>query len=213
MGNIIEINHASKSFKQKEVFTDVNLNIQKGKSYGVVGYNGCGKSVLFKCICGFSRLTSGEIKVNGEVIGKDVDFIRDAGVVIESPDFLGHLSGFKNLCMIAKIQKKVTEDEILETLKLVGLYDERDKKYKAYSLGMKQKLRLAQAIMEHPSILILDEPTNGLDKDSVKKLYQILNDFLANGGTLLLCSHNKADIEACCEEVYEFDHANLVRVK
>lgn len=85
----------------------------------------------------FFRLTFGEIKVNGEVIGKDIDFIRDAGVVIESPDFLGHLSGFKNLCMIAKIQKQITEEQILETLKLVGLYDERDKKYKAYSLGMK----------------------------------------------------------------------------
>lgn len=212
MDYVIEITNAGKSFKGKEVFSHLNLKMEKGKSYGFVGYNGCGKSVLLKCICGFSRLTEGEIKVNGQIIGKDVDFIRDAGVVIESPSFLNHLSGYKNLSIIAKIQKKITDDEILETLKLVDLYEEKDKKVKAYSLGMTQKLRLAQAFMEHPSILILDEPTNGLDKESVAKLHGILKDFLAKGGTLLLCSHNKTDIETCCEEVYEFQHGVLEKI-
>lgn len=206
MNTIIEIRNATKRFKDKTVFENISLNFEKGKSYGFIGYNGCGKSVFFKTICGFSRLTEGEIICNGKVIGKDTDFIQDAGVVIETPEFINDYSGFKNLKLLAQIQNKIGDKEILETLEMVGLSNDKDKKVRKYSLGMKQKLRLAQAFMEKPKILILDEPMNGLDKTSVLVVRSILTEFVNNGGTLLMTSHNAEDIQICCEYIYEFDN-------
>lgn len=213
MEKIIEITNASKRFKDKTIFENLNLNMEKGKAYGFVGHNGCGKSVLFKCICGFSLLSEGSISVNGEVIGKDSDFIKDAGVVIEHPEFINDLSGYKNLKIIADIQKKIGDKEINDTLELVGLLEDKDKKVGKYSLGMKQKLRLAQALMENPSILVLDEPTGGLDKGSVANLTDILKRFIAGGGTMLLTSHHQQDIDALCDAVYEFDNGELLLVR
>ena len=209
MCTVIKINNATKKYKNKIVFRNVNLDVEKGKSYGFVGYNGCGKSVFFKAICGFSLLTEGQVICNGKVIGKDIDFIADAGVVIEAPEFINDLSGYKNLKIISEIRKCIDDNQIYATLKLVGLYKEKDKRVRSYSLGMKQRLRLAQALMERPEILILDEPTNGLDKESVKNLYDILNSFVKNGGTLLMSSHNKSDIDSCCDVVYEFENGSL----
>lgn len=209
MNTIIKIENATKRFKDKVVFENLNLTIEKGKSYGFIGYNGCGKSILFKTICGFSRLNEGRIIYKDKQIGKDIDFIFDAGVLIETPNFIGSLSGFKNLKMIAEIKKQISDEEIFETMQLFDLYDDRNKKVRAYSLGMKQKLRLAQAFMEQPELLILDEPTNGLDKKSVKNLHTILNQFVQDGGTLLLTSHNQEDIYACCNTLYEFEDASL----
>ncbi|HIR88350.1 MAG TPA: ATP-binding cassette domain-containing protein [Candidatus Fimimorpha faecalis] len=206
MNTIIEIRNATKRFKDKTVFENISLNFEKGKSYGFIGYNGCGKSVFFKTICGFSRLTEGEVICNGKVIGKDMDFIQDAGVVIETPEFINDYSGFKNLKLLAQVQNKIGDKEILETLEMVGLSNDKDKKVRKYSLGMKQKLRLAQAFMEKPKILILDEPMNGLDKKSVLVVRSILNRFVNNGGTLLMTSHNAEDIQTCCEYIYEFDN-------
>ncbi len=212
MGKIIEIKHAAKRFKDKSVFENVNLDIEQGKAYGFIGHNGCGKSVLFKCICGFSLLSEGTITVGGEVIGKDSDFIKDAGVVIEHPEFINDLSGFKNLRIIADIQKKIGDEDICSIMDKFDLLDDKDKKVGKYSLGMKQKLRLAQALMESPSILILDEPTGGLDKSSVENLRQILKEFVVNGGTMLLTSHHQQDIEELCDEVYEFDSGQLMKL-
>lgn len=213
MENIIEIKSAAKRFKDKEIFKNINLQLEKGKAYGFVGHNGCGKSVLFKCICGFSLLSEGSITVNGQVIGKDVDFIRDAGVVIEHPEFINDLSGLKNLRIIADIQKKIDNADICAAMNQFNLLEDRDKKVGKYSLGMKQKLRLVQAIMEKPSILILDEPTGGLDKDSVADLHKVLKEFVANGGTLLMTSHHQQDIEELCDVVYEFDKGELSKVR
>ena len=206
MNTIIEIRNATKRFKDKTVFANISLNFENGKSYGFIGYNGCGKSVFFKTICGFSRLTEGEVICNGKVIGRDMDFIQDAGVVIETPEFINDYSGFKNLKLLAQVQNKIGDKEILETLEMVGLSNDKDKKVRKYSLGMKQKLRLAQAFMEKPKILILDEPMNGLDKKSVLVVRSILNRFVNNGGTLLMTSHNAEDIQTCCEYIYEFDN-------
>ena len=206
MNTIIEIRNATKRFKDKTVFENISLNFEKGKSYGFIGYNGCGKSVFFKTICGFSRLTEGEVICNGKVIGRDMDFIQDAGVVIETPEFINDYSGFKNLKLLAQVQNKIGDKEILETLGMVGLSNDKDKKVTKYSLGMKQKLRLAQAFMEKPKILILDEPMNGLDKKSVLVVRRILNRFVNNGGTVLMTSHNAEDIQTCCEYIYEFDN-------
>ena len=135
-----------------------------------------------------------------------MDFIQDAGVVIETPEFINDYSGFKNLKLLAQVQNKIGDKEILETLEMVGLSNDKDKKVRKYSLGMKQKLRLAQAFMEKPKILILDEPMNGLDKKSVLVVRSILNRFVNNGGTLLMTSHNAEDIQTCCEYIYEFDN-------
>lgn len=213
MNKLICIEHATKCFKDKVVFNDVNIEIFKGDSVGITGYNGCGKSVLMKCICGFSKLTQGEVKINGKKIGKDIDFIENAGVIIESPEFINDLSGYKNLKIIAEIQKKIDEDRILRIMSLVGLKNEENKKVRKYSLGMKQKLRIAQAIMEYPEILILDEPTNGLDKQSVENIRKILKSFLSKGGTILLASHNKGDIETLCNTVYEYNNSDCKFIK
>jgi ABC-2 type transport system ATP-binding protein len=210
MNDIITVENATKRFKDKAVFQNVSLQMESGNSYGFIGYNGCGKSVLLKSICGFSRLSSGKITLNGKIIGKDIDFIENAGVIIETPAFMEHLSGMENLLMIAQIRKIIDKPRIEETLKLLGLFEDRNKAVKKYSLGMKQKLRIAQAIMENPKILILDEPTNGLDKDSVMLLRDYLVNFVKNGGLLILTSHNKEDIEICCENIYEFDKGNLI---
>lgn len=209
MSNIITVENATKSFKEKAVFHHVNLQMKTGSSYGFIGYNGCGKSVFLKAICGFSRLSSGKIFLNEKEIGKDIDFIENAGVVIETPAFMEHLSGMKNLMLIAQIRKIIDEPQIEDTLKMLGLYEDRNKAVKKYSLGMKQKLRIAQAIMENPEILILDEPTNGLDKNSVELIRNYLLNFVKGGGLLILTSHNKEDIEICCENIYEFENGNL----
>lgn len=210
MNTIIEIKNATKRFKDKTIFENVSLNIEKGKSYGFIGYNGCGKSVFFKTICGFSRLTDGEVICNGNIIGKDTDFIQNAGVVIETPEFINDYSGFKNLKLLAQVQNKIGDKEILEILEKVGLSKDKDKKVRKYSLGMKQKLRLAQAFMERPKILILDEPMNGLDKTSVHTIRSILTEFVKDGGALLMTSHNAEDIQVCCQIIYEFDNGSIL---
>lgn len=213
MKKIIELRNATKSFKGKIVFSNLNLICYEGKSYGFVGYNGCGKSVLFKCICGFSLLTSGVITFNDKIIGKDCDFIMDAGVVIENPSFIPEFSGYQNLKMLAQIKKQIGDLEINEILQVVDLFEDRNKKVSKYSLGMKQKLRIAQALMEKPKILILDEPMNGLDKKSVILVRELLKSHVSNGGVLLLTSHNKDDIDLLCDAVYEFEEGQLIEIK
>jgi ABC-2 type transport system ATP-binding protein len=212
MDELLIIENASKKYKNNTIFENVSLTINRGKSYGFVGENGCGKSVFFKTICGYSMLTDGEVIYDGKVIGKDTDFIYDAGVVIEQPEFIGNLSGWENLKILADIQKKITDDEISEMLKRVKLYDEKDKKVKKYSVGMKQKLRIAQAFMEKPQIVILDEPFNGLDKKSVQVAEELLHEYVNNGGTLLLTSHIEEQIKNNCCVVYEFEDKNIVEI-
>lgn len=210
METMIKIENAAKRFKDKMVFEKVNIDIEKGSSVGFVGHNGCGKSVLLKCICGFSLLTEGKIFCGGKEIGRDIDFIENAGVIIEAPEFIGGLSGYKNLKAIAEIRGEIDDARIFKIMKLLDLYEDRDKKVWHYSLGMKQKLRIAQAIMESPRILILDESTNGLDKENVQKVRRILKSFVDRGGTLVLASHNKADIEFLCDRVYAYEHFNFI---
>lgn len=210
MGQFLEIKDACKHFKKQTVFEGVNITLEKGCFYGFIGHNGCGKSVLLKTICGFSRLTAGSIIYNGKQIGKELDFIPNAGIVIEHPDFISDLSGYKNLKMLSEIQNKIDDTRIYQVLKLFDLYEERNKKVSHYSVGMKQKLRLAQAIMEFPEILILDEPTAGLDRPSIEKLYDILINFKNAGGTLIMTSHNKDDIEKLCDVVFEYNNFNFL---
>lgn len=201
----VAVSHVTKRFGEDEILKDVNLELETGKVYGIVGNNGSGKTVLMKCICGFLPVTTGEITVFGKRIGKDVDFPEDIGIIIETPGFLTNLSGRRNLEILADLQRKITKDEIRRVLRKVGLDPDMKKQVGKYSLGMRQRLGIAQAIMENPQFLILDEPFNGLDKRGVMEIRNILLDLKEEGKTILLASHNEEDIRILCDKVYEMD--------
>lgn len=209
METVIEVKHASKKIKEVQILTDVNLNIQKGEICGIIGRNGSGKTVLLKSICGFMLLTEGEILQNGKRIGTDTEFIEDAGFIIENPSFLPMKSGYKNLKYLASIRNLADEKRIRECLELVGLAEDADKAVGKYSMGMRQRLGIAQAIMEDPSIIILDEPMNGLDNQGVEEMRNLFLKLKEEGKTFLIVSHNREDIEMLCDHVYMMDHGIL----
>lgn len=211
--NVIEIVNYTKIFKGTTVLKNINLNIIRGKCYGIVGRNGSGKTLIFKSICGFIRPTSGYVMVNGLKIGFDVDFPDDVGALIEQPGFLPNYNAFDNLKFLAKIRNKIGNEEIEKILKFVELYPIDNKLVKEYSLGMKQRLGIAQAIMEDPEILILDEPFNGLDKEGVKNLKEKLIDLKEKGKTILMTSHIYQDIEELSDYIYEVDNGVLIKLK
>ena len=205
MSDIIEISHVTKKYGAATVLNDVNISFEKGKIHGIVGRNGSGKTVLFKCICGLMHPEEGVILVNGKRVGRDVDMPEDIGAIIEAPGFLPNYSGYKNLRFLANIRRKIGKEEILNVLKTVGLDPESRKHVGKYSLGMRQRLGIAQAIMEDPEILILDEPMNGLDNAGVQDIRALLLELKAQGKTILLASHNHEDIAALCDTVHEMD--------
>ena len=182
---------------------------KENKIYGFVGRNGSGKSILFKGICGLLNISNGKIIIKGKEIGKDIDFYDNLGAVLDGAGFLPNLSSFDNLKLLASIRNKISDSDIKSALNKVGLDPNDKKKYKKYSLGMKQKLALAQAIMENPELLILDEPFNGLDSYSVKDIREMLIDYKKEGKTILISSHIKEDIDILCDEVYELDRGNI----
>lgn len=207
---MIIIENATKKFGTQTVLNNVSLTLEDGKIYGFVGQNGCGKTVLFKSICGFIYLDRGTITVDGKVIGKDIDIIKDAGIIIESPGFLPNYSAFKNLKFLTMIKDNIGDEQIKSTLISVGLDPESKKVVGKFSLGMRQCLGIAQAIMENPHILILDEPMNGLDKRGVEDIRKILMDLKKKGKLILLASHNPLDIDILCDCVYELDAGTIV---
>lgn len=197
----IEVKHVYKSFGKERVLMDVSFSIPPGSIYGVVGNNGSGKTVLMKCICGFMKCDRGKIVVNGRQVGKEVDFPDRLGVIIETPGFIPNLSGYKNLKILAALKGRIGKSEIRETLQRVGLDPDMKKPVSKYSLGMRQRLGIAQAIMEDPDVLILDEPFNGLDRYGVVEIRALLKDLKADGKSILLASHNAQDIEELCDHV------------
>ncbi len=205
MADGILVEHVYKSFKKEPVLEDVSLHIPPGKILGVVGANGSGKTVLMKCICGFLRPDKGAVTVGGKRIGKDCDFPESIGVIIETPGFIPYMSGLRNLKVLAALKGRIGKKEILEALRQVGLYESRHKAVQKYSLGMRQRLGLAQAFMEDPEVLVLDEPFNGLDKDTVGEMRQVLREMRSRGKAILLASHNGEDIRELCDEVYEME--------
>lgn len=208
---MIEINELNLKIKESLILSDVTMTMQEGKIYGLVGNNGSGKTMLMKCICGFVTPTSGAVIVNDEVIGKDVDYIRNTGVIIENPGFIPYYSGLKNLKMLSEISGKTDLTKIKEAMKLCGLNPDLKLPVKKYSLGMRQRLGIAQAIMENQSILILDEPMNGLDKEGVATVRKLLLHLKEQGKLILLASHNREDIEILCDEVYEVEKGRVRR--
>ncbi|MBE3593568.1 MAG: ATP-binding cassette domain-containing protein [Candidatus Carbobacillus altaicus] len=209
----VQLNQVSKRIKGREVLSDVTLSIEKGKIVGFVGRNGSGKSMLFRVMTGLVKPTAGEVSIFGETLHRTISFPRSVGLILEKPGFLEHYSGFDNLKLLADIQRKIGPERIKESMVQVGL-DPGDRRHvKAYSLGMKQKLAIAQAIMEEPELILLDEPTNGLDEDSVKKVYDLIKKENERGATILLTSHHKADIETLCHEVYKVDAGKVSKVE
>lgn len=209
MTEIISIENLTKRFGGVPALENVNLSIEKGKIYGIIGRNGSGKTVLFKLITGYLKPTGGRVVVNGKEIGKDTDFAENIGIIIENPGFLNGYTGFKNLAYLAGIRNVIGKEEIRKSMEKVGLDPDSHKKVGKYSLGMKQRLGIAQAIMEDPEILILDEPMNSLDNQGVKDIRDLLMGLREEGKTIILASHNKEDIEILCDEVYEMDQGRL----
>lgn len=209
----VEISHVTKRFGENLVLKEVNLALDCGKVYGIVGNNGSGKTVLMKCICGFMPATTGTIRVFGKQIGKDVDFPERLGVIIEAPGFLTNLTGIRNLEILADMRRQITKADVRIAMRKVGLDPDMRKPVAKYSLGMRQRLGIAQAIMEDPQLLVLDEPFNGLDKNGVAEIRKILLELKAEGKTILLASHNEEDIRILCDEVYEMDGGMMRRMR
>lgn len=206
---MIEIKNLNLTIQNKQILKDINLSFENGKIYGLVGRNGCGKTMLMKCICGFIKPTSGEVVCDGKVIGKDMDYLQGAGVIIETPVFIPYYSGFKNLKILSSIKKRICDEEIRQTMMICGLNPELKLSVRKYSLGMRQRLAIAQAIMEEPSVLILDEPLNGLDSDGVCEIRNLLLNFKDEGRLILLASHNHEDVKILCDEVLQMDKGRI----
>lgn len=210
--NTIEIRQISKKFKDTEALKEITFRCESGKIYGIVGHNGSGKTVLLKCICGFMRCDKGKILVNGKEMGKEVDMLTNAGIIIEEPAFLRKWSGYQNLEFLYTIRNKKDKKYLYDTLKRVGLDPTLRKPVGKYSLGMKQRLAIAQAIMENPDILILDEPMNGLDKKGIAEMRTLFLQMREEGKLILFASHNKEDIDILCDEVYELEAGQMSSV-
>ena len=201
----IEIKDLSKAFKNNLVLSNVNLTFSSSNIYGLYGRNGTGKSLLLKLICGFYVPTSGEILFDGVNLNAKLKYPDNLRALINKPSFFPDLTGFENLKMLAEIQHKINDDDILRAMEIVNLIEEKDKKYSKYSLGIKQKLGIAQVIMENPNILILDEPFNGIEQKTVQKLMGYLKEEKAKGKLIILSTHIKEDLDQLADKIYYFD--------
>ncbi len=215
MGNKCEIcvENVTKAFGNQEVLKTICVKFEMGKIYGIVGRNGSGKTVLLKCICGLLYPSTGTVTVGGKVVGKDVDYPENIGFIIETPGFLPRYSGLKNLKYLASIRRKVKEDEIRKYMELVGLNPDDKKHVGNYSLGMIQRLGIAQALMENPDILILDEPMNALDNNGVEEMRSILLKMKEQSKLIIIASHVRDDIDILCDEVYGIDVGIIKKIR
>lgn len=210
---MIQLDSVSKHYRQENVLSEITLHFTGRVIYGLVGPNGCGKTTLMRCICGFTRPSSGTVTVLGKRIGKDCDFAPSTGIIIETPGFLPHENARRNLTMLAGISGKASRERVDEVIRLVGLESEEKKPVGKYSLGMRQRLAIAQAILEDPQILILDEPFNGLDQDGITNIHALLQTLKEQGKCILLASHSATDIAQACDVVYAFHQGRLENAK
>ena len=206
---IIDIKNVSLRIGKTDILKSINISFEEGRIHGLIGRNGSGKTMLMKCICGFIRPTSGIITVGGKQIGKDIDFPENMGIIIEAPGFIPYYSGYKNLKLLAGLRGKIGKNEIIKSMEKVGLDPYLKRHVRKYSLGMRQRLGLAQAIMENPDLLILDEPMSGLDKEGVSDMRGYLKLFREQGKTILIASHSAEDISILCDTVCEMDKGVL----
>lgn len=208
----IIIKNATRDIKGVRVLDNINLELDRGGIYGFIGSNGSGKTMLFRAICGLIKLTEGEIEVFSKKIRQDVSFPESLGVIIESIGFWDEYTGFENLYLLSRIKKVIGKKEIRETLTRVGLNPKDKRTYKKYSLGMKQRLGIAEAIMEKPELLVLDEPTNALDDEGVETVRNILFEEKERGATILIASHNKEDISILCDRIFKMTEGRLKEI-
>ena len=200
----------TKTFGTQTVLSDISMTLASGQIYGLVGRNGSGKTMLMKMILGFVSLSSGSIKIDGKVIGKDISMPDRIGAIIENPGFLPEYSGFKNLKLLAMIHHTISDEKIRDAMRIVGLDPDSKKHVEKYSLGMRQRLGIAQAIMEDPDILLLDEPLNGLDNEGVEEIRNVLLSLKEKGKLIILASHSKEDIQILCDTVFRMDHGKII---
>ena len=209
----IFLENVTKVFGEQDALKNVSAKFGMGKIYGIVGRNGSGKTVLLKCICGLLHPTAGTVTVNGKIVGKDVDYPENIGFIIETPGFLPRYSGLKNLKYLASIRGRVKEGEIRKYMGLAGLNPDDKKRFGNYSLGMKQRLGIAQALMENPDILILDEPMNALDSTGVEDIRMVLLKMKENGKLIIIASHVRDDIDILCDEVHGMEGGILKKIR
>ena len=212
MSEIVKVENVTKYFKQEKVLDDVNMNLETGHIYGIVGKNGAGKTVLFKIIAGFIKPSSGKVTVAGKIIGVDRDFPDSLGLIIETPGFLSQYNAYQNLLYLANINNKISKEDVKESIRMVGLDPGSNKKVGKFSLGMRQRLAIAQAIMENPNLIILDEPMNGLDKKGIEDVKELLLKLKGDGKTILMASHYAEDMEIC-DEVFQMEDGKLGDMK
>lgn len=206
----IEIKNLSKQFKENTILQNINMELHSGTIYGLNGRNGAGKSVFLKVLCGLYQPTTGEVLFDGKSYNKNNVYIPNIRALIEKPNFFPELTGYENLALLAKIQNKIGKPEIEKALKEVNLFEEKDKKYSEYSLGMKQKLGIAQVLMEDPDIIVLDEPFNGLEESSVQKISSILKEEKKKGKLIIISTHIKEDLEELSDIIYYFEAGEII---
>lgn len=209
----LEIKKLSKKFKDVYVLKDINLTFESGKIYGFTGRNGSGKSVLLKIICGFYTPTSGEVLLDNYNYILNNDFPKSTRCLIEKPNFLPDLTGYENLKLLASIENKIGDKEIMNTIEKLNLKEEINKKYSKYSLGTKQKLGIAQVLMEDPKLIVLDEPLNGIENDTAKEVRKILNEEKKKDKIIIVASHIKEDIDTLADVVYNIDNGIVEKIK
>lgn len=208
----IKISNLNKDIKNNVILKDINLDLKRGYIYGIIGRNGSGKTMLFRAICGLIKPTSGKIFIDNKELHKDISFPESVGVIIEQPGFWEDYTGLENLKILASIKNIITEKEIKNSIDRVGLDPDDNRIYKKYSLGMKQRLAVAQAVMEKPDLIILDEPTNGLDNEGVDLVRKILLEEKDRGATILIASHNSEDIDILSDKKYKMDSGNISKI-
>ena len=210
MGTVVRLEHYTKNFKKVTVLDDINLTLESGKVIGLKGKNGSGKTMLMRAISGLILPTSGKVFINDKELGKQISFPPSIGLLIENPSFIANYTGFKNLKILASIHNKISDEEIREAIRKVGLKPDDPRTFKKYSLGMKQRLGIAAAIMEKPDIVILDEPINALDEAGAGLIKGILDELKANGSLIIIACHDTEELNYLSDEVYEIYEGQLV---
>lgn len=209
---IVKVQNVSLQIKKTEILKHISISFEEGKIHGLIGRNGSGKTMLMKCICGFVKVTEGEIVVDGKTVRHEIDFPEHIGLIIETPGFIPYYSGIRNLQILAEVNGKLSRAYIETVMERVGLNPKLRLPVGKYSLGMRQRLGIAQAIMENPDLLILDEPFNGLDKDGVEEMRKLFLQLKQEGKTIIMASHNGEDIQILCDTVHEMEKGKVKKI-
>ena len=210
---ILEVDKVSKKIRGKVILSDINLRMESGHIYGFVGRNGCGKTMLFRAVSGLMKIDKGRVILDNKVLGIDMTVLPNAGIVFENAGLYQEFTGFKNLKILSKLKSKISDNDIKKAIERVGLNPEDKRSYRKYSLGMKQRIVIAQSIMEKPDVLFLDEPTNALDAERVEEIRKVIIEEKERGAIVLIASHNKEDIEILADKVYHMDNGKIISVE